>query len=93
MDPLLHQDEVGRIIARESGHTRQEGGVRLDFKDLMRVRVNNILLVSSLYDYYTVVEDGQLTEALFNEYSELNLHYAPHITRVSSGEEDRKSVV
>ncbi|HOJ03717.1 MAG TPA: PEP/pyruvate-binding domain-containing protein [Bacteroidota bacterium] len=87
MDPLLHQDEVGRIIARESGHTRQEGGVRLDFKDLMRVRVNNILLVSSLYDYYTVVEDGQLTEALFNEYSELNLHYAPHITRVSSGEE------
>ena len=79
-------DEVDKLIVSFGASFRTRRGRQLDFKDLMRVRVNNILLVSSLYDYYTLVEDGRLTEALFNEYSELNLHYAPHITRVSSGE-------
>ncbi len=81
-----YDDEVTRLISRFGEDFRARQHRQLDFKDLMRVRVNNILLVSSLYDYYTLVEDGQLTEAIFNEYSELNLHYAPHITRVSSGE-------
>ncbi len=58
----------------------------LDFKELMRVRVSNILLVSSRYDFYTLVDDGQLSEAIFSEYQDLNLHYAPSITRVHSGE-------
>jgi CheY-like chemotaxis protein len=58
----------------------------LDFKDLMRNRVNNILLVSSRYDFYTIVEDGQLTEAIVSEFQDLNMHYAPLITRVYSGE-------
>ncbi|MBR9974678.1 MAG: histidine kinase [Bacteroidetes bacterium] len=78
-------DEVTQLIQRHglagTPRTRQ-----LDFRDLMCNRINNILLVASLYDYYTLVEDGQLTEAIFNEYVELNLHYAPLITRVSSGE-------
>jgi CheY-like chemotaxis protein len=78
-------DEVTRLIHAHgvvsAPRTRQ-----LDFRDLMRYRINKILLVASLYDYYTLVEDGQLTEAIFNEYVELNLHYAPHITRVNSGE-------
>ncbi len=74
---LIRLHVVGDAVPR----TRQ-----LDFRDLMRFRINNILLVSSLYDYYTLVEDGQLTEAIFNEYTELNLHYAPHIVRVNSGE-------
>jgi CheY-like chemotaxis protein len=81
-----YDDEVTRLIGQFGEDFRTRHRRQLDFKDLMRVRVNNILLVSSLYDYYTLVEDGQLTEAIFNEYSELNLHYAPHITRVSSGE-------
>ena len=72
---LIRLHVVGDAVPR----TRQ-----LDFRDLMRFRINNILLVSSLYDYYTLVEDGQLTEAIFNEYTELNLHYAPHIVRVNS---------
>ncbi|MCB2206621.1 histidine kinase [bacterium] len=79
-------DEVTQLIH----HFGVDGTIpkthQLDFKDLMNFRINRILLVSSLYDYYTLVEDGQLTEAVFNEYSELNLHYAPHITRVNSGE-------
>ena len=78
-------DEVTQLIQLHgvggTPRTRQ-----LDFRDLMRFRINNILLVASLYDYYTLVEDGQLAEAIFNEYVELNLHYAPHITRVNSGE-------
>ena len=74
-------DEVTDLIHRSGVSGTVPKTHQLDFKDLMNFRINNILLVSSLYDYYTLVEDGQLTEAIFNEYSELNLHYAPH-TRV-----------
>lgn len=54
---------------------------------LMPHRVRNILLVSSLYDFYTFEEDGRLTEVLFSEYLELNLRYAPRIQRVSTAAE------
>jgi hypothetical protein len=50
-------------------------------------RVRNVLLVSSLYDFYTFEEDGRLTESLFSEYLELNLRYAPRIHRVSTAAE------
>ncbi|NOY07028.1 MAG: response regulator, partial [Chlorobi bacterium] len=79
-------DEVREVISQSGVAESFEQVSALDFKDLMRNRINNILLVSSMYDFYTLVEDGQLTEAIFNEYLELNLHYAPHITRVHSGE-------
>jgi CheY-like chemotaxis protein len=79
-------DEVTQLILQSGLSGTIPKSHQLDFKDLMNFRINRILLVSSLYDYYTLVEDGQLTEAVFNEYSELNLHYAPHITRVNSGE-------
>lgn len=68
---------------RKNNERRYE---KLDFKDLMTFRVNNILLVCSLYDYYSIVEDGHLQEALFNEYLEMNLYYAPHIIRANSAE-------
>jgi len=45
------------------------------FENLMPKRIQNILLVSSLYDSYTFVEDGNLTDIFFSEYSELNLRY------------------
>jgi CheY-like chemotaxis protein len=57
----------------------------LDFRDLMKFRVEKILMVSSLYDYYTIVEDGHLQEAIFNEYIEMNLYYAPVIKRAFTG--------
>lgn len=82
----IKQDEL-RDLINESGFSNKDVSPHdLDFKDLMRFRVNNILLVSSRYDFYTLVDDGQLTEAIFSEYLELNLHYAPSITRVYSGE-------
>ena len=82
----IKRDELRDVIIQAGFSNRDISPHDLDFKDLMHYRINRILLVSSLYDYYTLVEDGQLTEAIFNEYSELNLHYAPHITRVNSGE-------
>ena len=82
----IKRDELRDLIIDFGFSTRDVNPHDLDFKDLMRFRVNNIMLVSSRYDFYTLVDDGQLTEAIFSEYLELNLHYAPSITRVYSGE-------
>ena len=55
------------------------------FQDLVRHKIHNILLVSSMYDSFILSEDGRLYESLLNEYMGLNLPDAPGITRVSSG--------
>ena len=83
----LYQDELIKVI-EDSGLRKYVAGTqyKLEFKDLMRFRVDKILLVCSLYDYYIIVDDGHLQEAIFSEYLELNLHYAPHITHTYSGE-------
>ncbi len=57
------------------------------FQNLMRFRIRNILLVSSLYDLYVFEEDGRLYELIRHEYQGLNLSHSPEITRVSSGQE------
>jgi len=57
------------------------------FQNLMRFRVRNILLVSSLYDLFLLEEDGRLYELLREEYQGLNLTHTPEITRVSSGKQ------
>jgi CheY-like chemotaxis protein len=57
------------------------------FQELMRFRVREILLVSSLYGSFTLSEDGSLYESLLNEYLGLGLTHMPNLTRVSSGEE------
>lgn len=57
------------------------------FDRLMPFRIRDILLVSSLYDSFVIEQDGRLTELLLSEYAQLNLSYAPMVTRVSSGEE------
>ena len=54
---------------------------------LMPRRVSNLLLVGSLYDYYTIIEDGRLSEMIFTEYLELDLRFTPSIERVSTAEE------
>ncbi|MFH0883922.1 MAG: PEP/pyruvate-binding domain-containing protein [bacterium] len=57
------------------------------FQQLMRQRVNEILLVSSLYDSYILAQDGQIQELLLTEYMELNLHHSPGMTRVPKASE------
>ena len=63
------------------------GQAETPFDALMPRRVNKLLLVMSLYDSYTFIEDGRLAEMLLTEFLELNLQSAPNIQRVSTGEE------
>ncbi|MGE5314705.1 MAG: PEP/pyruvate-binding domain-containing protein [Acidobacteriota bacterium] len=57
------------------------------FQGLMRYKVRDILLVSSLYDYYLFEEDGRLYELLRREVQTLNLRHSIEITHVTSGKE------
>src|SRR5580692_4103055 len=54
------------------------------FDNLMPFKVQNILLVSSLYDSFILREDGRLNELLIDESLELNPQHIPGITHVSS---------
>lgn len=58
-----------------------------DFQKLMRFKIRDILLVSSLYDQYLFEEDGRLYELIRQEFQVLNLSHPPEITHVTSGSE------
>ena len=51
------------------------------FDALMPRKVSNLLLVSSLYDYYTFIEDGTISEMLYSEFLDLDLRFTPSIQR------------
>jgi len=53
----------------------------------MKIKIRDILLLSSLYDYYLFEEDGRLYEQIREEYRALNLSYAPEITHVTTSKE------
>ena len=57
------------------------------FQNLQPFRVQDILLVSSLYDAFTLQEDGRLNELILGEFLELSLHHTPGLTHVASGAE------
>ena len=67
----------------EAGHAIRSQG----FQNLMRFRIRDILLVSSLYDYYIFEEDGRLHEQIRKEYSGLDLSHTPDLTHAPSGQE------
>ena len=54
------------------------------FDRLMPFRVQDVLLVSNLYDSFILREDGRLNELLIGESRELNLQQIPGITHVSN---------
>ena len=56
-------------------------------QELMPERIQNILLVSSLYDSFILERDGQLTELFLSEFLDLNLRHTPGLRHVSSGRE------
>ncbi len=62
------------------------------FHELMPFKVQEILLVSSIYDAFIMEEDGSLATRIINEYHGLNLSKAPHITRVSTAAEALEKV-
>jgi len=57
------------------------------FQTLMPYRVQDILLVSSLYDSFTLQEDGRLNELILGEFLELSQHQMPALTHVSMAAE------
>ena len=58
-----------------------------EYQDLMRHRIMDILLVSTAYDTFILEEAGALSERMVGEFRNLDLHYAPGLTGVSTGEE------
>ncbi len=55
------------------------------FQKLMRYKVRDVLLISSLYDSYLFEEDGQIYDLVRQEYQGLNLSNVPEFTHVMSG--------
>lgn len=56
------------------------------YHTLMPYRVKDILIVSSLYDAFTIEEEGLIAELVIGQYQHLLLSQSPRVTRVTSGE-------
>lgn len=89
----LKVNDVEQTLEKEisSGFTYMDEGsidiLNFDFQgyqDLMKHRVKDILLVSSMYDSFIVEQETQLSEQILHEYLELNLTYVPHLKQVSN---------
>jgi len=57
------------------------------FHDLMKFKVKEILIISSLYDAYSLEREGRFSDYFLGVYYQLNLTTVPRITGVSSFEE------
>jgi CheY-like chemotaxis protein len=58
-----------------------------EYQDLMRHRIMDILLVSTAYDTFILEESGELSERMLGEFRNLDLHYSPGLTGISTGTE------
>lgn len=76
----MNENRIDTMPTDGDGHFR-------GFGHLMPHRVQEILLVASMYDAFTLEEGGRLTELLLNEYRDLNLSFPPHVTRASTATE------
>jgi len=80
-------------VITQDGRTREDFDSRVKiFHELMRRKVREILLVSSLYDACIMEEDGRLSERIINEYRGLNLSQPPRITWASTAQEALQAV-
>ncbi len=62
------------------------------FHDLMPYKVREILLVSTLYDAFTIEKEGRFSDHILGEYHQLNLIAMPRVTGVSTFEEARQQL-
>lgn len=76
---MLEETGDSRLEDLESGFA--------GFHDLFPHRVQDLLLVCSLYESYILEEDGLVADLIFTEYQELNLSHAPRVSRASTPEE------
>jgi hypothetical protein len=73
LDHARHPDDFGSAFA--------------GFHQLLPHRVQDLLLVCSLYESFILEEDGLLADLITSEYLELNLSHAPRVSRASTGRE------
>jgi len=57
------------------------------YHDLMPFKVSEILIISNLYDAYSIEKEGRFSEHMMGEYAKLNLSSLPRITGVSMPDE------
>lgn len=57
------------------------------FINLMRHRIYQVLLISSVYDAFMLEEDGRIDEQIFHEYTSLNLRYPPQFNKATNEDE------
>jgi CheY-like chemotaxis protein len=57
------------------------------FHELMPYKVKEVLLIATIYDSYSIVREGQISDKIVGEYLQLNLYAAPRFTSVSNMEE------
>lgn len=57
------------------------------FHKLFPHRVQDVLLVCSLYESFILEEDGLVADLIVSEYQELNLSHAPRVSHVSTAEQ------
>jgi hypothetical protein len=76
----MHNEELMQVFKKYKSDSEI-------FHDLMVFKVRELLLVATVYDAFSLEQDGLLAEKIFGEYFNLNLTNAPRITSVTSGEE------
>lgn len=57
------------------------------YHDLMTFKVKEILLISNLYDAYSIEREGRFSEYVLGHYHQLNLTSVPRITGVTTASE------
>ena len=86
MTPKIGLIEVARMPERISTPLHDEVDLHFGgFHKLMPHRVQNVLLVSSLYESFILEEEGLVHELVTSEYLDMNLSHAPRVSRVSTG--------
>jgi CheY-like chemotaxis protein len=85
---MRKEHQINQQISKDPLWIRKGYNARFQhFQGLMRHRIRDILLVSSLYDFFIFEEDGRVYELIRDKYQGLNLTHTPEITQVSSGGE------
>lgn len=68
-------------------YTQKKYFEEVSFANIMRKRIYNVLIISSVYDAFILEEDGRIEEQIFYEYMSLNLRYPPRFINTTSEKE------
>ena len=68
-------------------YLNRDSRMRDIYHDMSKFKVKEILLVSNLYDAFSINKEGRFSEIVLYDYGKLNLTSLPRITGVYSTEE------